>query len=391
VLLCAAEAIALARREEDVPRLAAAAAAASDNLVWTPQQWNEVLEDTVEDLRWALARTPTHDSADRCRLMLALAMQLYYDPGARAEIKALAEEGHAMAERLGDPGLLWWASQTAWKALWTPTHGVTRLALARQGLEAARTAHDPDSEAVALVILAGSALEMGDRETFEATAKETERLARRRRNSYTLMALDWVQLSLASMRRDHEAMERIGAELYELRPRLNPAMEGLHLAGIQLMTTVWTPRISELIEPLDQANAAQGNDLARDVLLQALARTNDVDRVREELSRPIEHLVENWSSCSTWCCVAEAAAVGSDPGVAKQMVERLTPLSGRMVLSGISSVMGPVDGYLALTLAVAGRQAEATAAADRAAAQADEWQLPEYTDWLQRWRERLSF
>ena len=55
VLPCAAEAIALARREEDLPRLAAAAAAASDNLVWMPQQWNEVPEDTVEDLRWALA------------------------------------------------------------------------------------------------------------------------------------------------------------------------------------------------------------------------------------------------------------------------------------------------------------------------------------------------
>ena len=34
VLPCAAEAIALARREEDLPRLAAAAAAATDNLVW---------------------------------------------------------------------------------------------------------------------------------------------------------------------------------------------------------------------------------------------------------------------------------------------------------------------------------------------------------------------
>ncbi len=110
VLPCAAEAIALARREEDLPRLVAAAAAASDNLVWTSQQWNEVLEDTVDDLRWALARTSEHDSADRCRLMLALALQLYYDPHARAEIEALADEGHAMARRLDDPELLWWAS-----------------------------------------------------------------------------------------------------------------------------------------------------------------------------------------------------------------------------------------------------------------------------------------
>ncbi len=389
-LPCAAEAIALARREEDLPRLAAAGAATTDNLVWMPQQWHEVLEDTIEDLRWALSRTPPHDSADRCRLMLALAVQLYYDPGARAEIEALAEEGHAIAQRLGDPALLWWASQTAWKALWTPKHAATRYALARQGLDATHAANDPDSEAVALVILAGSALEMGDQATFEKVARETERLARRRRNSYALLALDWVELSLASMRRDLEAMDRLGAELYELRPRLNPAMEQLHLAGIAFMTTLWTEQVAELVEPLTAANAAADNDLARDVLLQVLSRTNDVDRVREELGRPIEHRVENWSSSSTWCCIAEAAALAVDREVASRMVERLTPLSGRMDVSGISAVTGPVDGYLALALATSGHREEARQAADRAEAQSREWRLPAYIDWLRQWRRRLN-
>ena len=58
VLPCAAEAIALARREEDLVRLAAAAAAATDSTVWMPQQWNEVPEDTIEDLRWACPSCP---------------------------------------------------------------------------------------------------------------------------------------------------------------------------------------------------------------------------------------------------------------------------------------------------------------------------------------------
>ena len=102
--------------------------------------------------------------------MLALAVQLYYDPGARAELEALAEEGYAMAQRIGDPALLWWASHTAWKALWTPAHGVTRLSLAREGLAATRASGDQDSEAVALVVLAGTALEMGDRAAYEQAA-----------------------------------------------------------------------------------------------------------------------------------------------------------------------------------------------------------------------------
>ena len=83
VLPCADEAIALARREEDLGRLAAAAAAATDGSVWMPQQWNDVPEDTIEDLRWALAELPHGDSPERCRVMLALAVMLYYDPSCR--------------------------------------------------------------------------------------------------------------------------------------------------------------------------------------------------------------------------------------------------------------------------------------------------------------------
>ena len=87
VLPCAEEAIALARREEDLGRLAAAAAAATDGSVWMPQQWNDVPEDTIEDLRWALAELPHGDSAERCRVMLALAVMLYYDPSCRGRAR----------------------------------------------------------------------------------------------------------------------------------------------------------------------------------------------------------------------------------------------------------------------------------------------------------------
>ena len=178
-----------------------------------------------------------------------------------------------MARRIGDPALLWWASHTAWKALWTPARATRRLALAREGLEAARAAGDPDSEAVALVVLAASALEMGDRATYEETARETERLARRRRNAYALMALAWVDLSLASMRGDARRRWTGWAELYELRPRLNPddggPAPGRHPADLRACGPT---AIGELIEPIAAANAAAGNDLARDVLLLALAR-----------------------------------------------------------------------------------------------------------------------
>lgn len=391
VLPCAAEAIALARREEDLSRLAAAAAATSDGTVWMPQQWNEVPDDTIEDLRWAMAELPHGSSPQRCRVMVALALMLYYDPTARAEARALAEEGVAMARRLDDPALLSWAVLTAWKALWTPAYADVRLDLAREGLRATREAGDPDAEAVALVVLTGSLIEMGDRAAYFDAARATRKLAMRRRNTYAQMALAWLDLSLASLRSDDDEADRVASELYELRPRLNPAMEGLHLAGIHLMSHMWDERIGELIEPLTAAIDVAGDDMAHDVLLLALARTGDVGGLRAGLSTPLEHQVHNWSSTTTWCSLAEAAAVAGDVPLGQRMAANLEPLAGRMAVSGISSVMGPVDGYRALALAVAHRHSEAAEAAELALAQCDEWGFTAYAAWLAAHRKRLGF
>lgn len=390
VLPCAAEAIALARREEDLVRLSAAAAAATDSAVWLPQQWDEVPEDTVEDLRWAMSELPTGDSAQRCRVMVALALMLYYEPSARAEVGALVDEGVAMARRLGDPALMGWAALTAWKALWTPDQAHVRLDLAQESLRAIREAGDPDAETVALVVLTGNLLELGDLPAYEEAARATGRLAVRRRNTYAQMALHWLDLSLASLRDDVDATSRLAAELYELRPRLNPAIEGLHIAGIHLVSHMWDERIGELIEPLTEAIAESGTDMADDNLALVLARTGELERLRAELTHVGEHRVHNWSSVSTWCTFAEAAAVAGDVRLAERMATHLEPLTGRIAVSGISSVMGPVDGYLALALAGAGRMVEASAVADRAARQADEWGFTAYASWLTGHRARLG-
>jgi hypothetical protein len=205
------------------------------------------------------------------------------------------------------------------------------------------------------------------------------------------MAQSWLDLSLAALRGDEDEAARLVAELYELRPRLNPANEGLHVAGIHLVSHMWDERIGELIEPMTAAIAAAGNDMAKDVLLLALARTDRVDRLRAELATTVEPPVLNWSSGSTWCCAAEAAAVAQDGHLAVQMAGRLEPLAGRVAVSGISSVMGPVDGYRALALAVSGRRREAADAAARAERQSDEWGFAAYAAWLAGHRARLGF
>ena len=164
VLPCAAEAISLARRQEDLPRLAAAAPAATDNLVWTPQQWNEVLDDTIEDLRWALARLP-QQRLGRPLPVDAVAghAALLRPPGAgraRGPRRGGARDGAAAS---ATPPCSGGPRRRRGRRSGHRSTAERRYELARQGLDAARAANDPDSEAVALVILAGSALEMGDR------------------------------------------------------------------------------------------------------------------------------------------------------------------------------------------------------------------------------------
>ena len=100
------------------------------------------------------------------------------------------------------------------------------------------------------MLLTGSLLELGDRTAYVDAAAATARLASRRRNSYAQVALGWIDLSLASLRRDEAAVDRLAAELHALRPRLNPGNEALHLMGIHLISHMWDERIGELIEPI---------------------------------------------------------------------------------------------------------------------------------------------
>ena len=109
VVEAVAEAVALGSAEDDPERVARAAAALTRYSVWTPQEYGEVDEDVIDDLRSALRGLDHHDSPVRCVLMLALAVQLYYRHGSEPEVLALVDEGTAAARRIGDPALRSWA------------------------------------------------------------------------------------------------------------------------------------------------------------------------------------------------------------------------------------------------------------------------------------------
>jgi hypothetical protein len=90
--------------------------------------------------------------------------------------------------------------------------------------------------------------------------------------------------------------------------------------------------------------------------------------------------------------LAELAVALDDVDLARRALEILSPLAGRMAVSGFSVTIGPVDGYLALATAVlAGRSNDGSRRyADAAVRSATAWDLPLYLHWLEGHRAALG-
>ena len=358
--------------------------------MWSPHESGVVVEDAVDDLRWALARTVDGDLATRARLQLSLAVELYYDPDHRAESEALVTSGLALARRSGDPELLWWAARAAWSALWMPAHTERRPDLTAEGLAAARDVGDRAAEAVLLVGHAVDALELARREEWESFSAEAERIARRERLPYVLLTLSWLRMSLAAIGGREEDAARHHAELTQTAPLVAVPHQDVQAAAALTMSALWAPeRLRSMLAQMREAQAEHG---AGAVLLHSiLARTGTVDELAEaRAAMPVEHVpVDYWATLGDWATEAESAAVLGDRELARRALEVLAPYAGRLVVTGAVFTMGPVDGYLALVHATLGDLDAAPRHADAAHDLAVEWEMDAYIRWLAGHRERL--
>ncbi len=386
-------AMSLARTLDRPDLVGPAAAGLSRYCVWTIHDWMETSEDGVDDLRWALRTLPEDDSAERCMLVLSLAVELYYDPGAVAERAALVDAGLDLARRLADPAVLAWASRAAWLASWSPSHTRDRLELDEEALAAARAAGDHAGQAVALLALATDGLELSGPGAWEEPARAAEAMAERERLPYVLWTVSWVEMSLAALRGDLVEADRRRDHVLGLAREMALPIGDIPPVIVETIRHVWEPRpadaeVAELIVAQDLVHPGPGAGLGHGLL----ARVGDPAVLRRSMTEhpPVETL-ETWATPMLACFEVEAASVVGDVGVARRWSRVLQPLQGRMALAGVSLVFGPVDGYLALASATLGDREDAGRLADRALVQADEWGLPAYREWLLAQRSRLGF
>lgn len=383
------EAITIARELGDPDRVARAAATLTWDCVWQPHEWDEVFPDIIDHLRWGLTEVGEADSMSRCWLSLSLAVELYYDAPAHDELDRLVDEGLAIARRLGDPKLTWWACRAASQAWQRPSTLQRRLELEKAGLEAARGEGDPLAEAISLLAVAACELEFGHHRAWLAYSRAARELAISKRLVYVEFCLAWLELNLALMRWDIPAARRHIAVLRRLMGIVAvPNLDGLQtiLAVLQAMAEERLPHV--VADLMNSLAAPHLRPYVHAFVGRADAGDEAVRRCLAEF--PYVERMECWQTSAAAAFEAEAASYAGDQELAQHYLGVLLPLSGRLAMAVPRLVVGPVDGFIALALATLGRDEDAWRYAERATAQAKELGLGGYAKWMGEQLERME-
>ena len=185
-------AVADADRFGDVELAARAVIGSLEGSAWFPRAYAEVDVVRIRTMRHALRRLPARDSDLRCRVMLALANELYY-AGAPLEIEALIEQGLAMARRIDDKALLLWAIPAAYQSLWLPSTAEQRYGWMSEAVQEAQLIGDARGQAVGRYLLAGAAQETGRIDEMREQIDLSRRLAQQYRLTTVEVALGWLE------------------------------------------------------------------------------------------------------------------------------------------------------------------------------------------------------
>jgi DNA-binding SARP family transcriptional activator len=373
----------------DLERLAYACVAAAEGAMWTVRDPGVVNQVAVAALRRVLRGLPAGDSDLRCRALLALASELYYTD-AHQEREALADEGLAMARRIGDPALLVWASTTTCVAISSPENAADRARIIDDALTATGL-HDPvpddrQAEQVARMMLwtfrALSSHELARLPQMWQDLAEARTAADRLRTPSVRWVLNGIELPWRAMRGDAARVEELLAEVEELTALGGLPQSDVFTVASLLFARIWQGRADEVL-PLVRARYAADPDRCAAFLLLAALRAGAHDDVRTVLeSRPSWVDGIAWARTFELSVAAHAAYLSQHTRLAATVYRSLAPYAGRMAAVGSAGAIGPVDAYLAFAAATTGERDLARRHADDARALAKAWELPALTAWL---------
>jgi DNA-binding SARP family transcriptional activator len=383
-------AIAVADELGDVELLGRAATTTSVGALWQSGPHGTVNATVVEALRRALASLPATDGGLRCRVMLGLALEIYYG-STFEERRALVDEGMAMARRLGDDELLLDACQLAYISLWRPSTASERRDLATEGMELAHRLGNERAYVVTTTLRAVVASELGLVDEMWEHAAVAYDEAHRMRLPYGLIVLANLILPWHAMAGRFDECERLMAEIVRLDQQMTLAQSEDATTGALMSLRLWQGRSAEMAPQLEQFAALSPLPVTSTVLVFWL-RAGDTERAtRCWRQHPVDLTDDDWFAMLNWCAAAEAALVLDDHALASAAYDRLAPFAGRSGCAGSGNANGPVDAYLAHAAAAVGELGLAGDHADRALELCEQWQIPLATQWLRDQRDRFGF
>lgn len=380
-----------AERLGDDELAARAAIGSLEGAAWFPRAYAEVETDRVRALRRSLDRLPTEDSELRCRVMLALALELYY-ADAPQEIEALTEQGLAMAQRIDDPALLVWASIAAFQARWQPSTAQLRHEWMTQAVQAAVSTGDARTEAVTRYLLAGAAQETGRIDEMHREIELSLSLAEQYRLPMVQVALGWLKAPWFALQGRYEQAYAMVAQTATLMQRTSMNQQAEALAGAAMTIQVIQGKLDDVVvQQFSMAAADSKIPMSANVLI-VLLRAGRRGEAEAWYARDGLTLgPESWFSLISDSMAAEVAAEFGNRELAMQVYRRLAPYAGRPASAAASSAIWPVDWFLAVAAAATGEKTVAATHADRALDLCAQWGIEPATAWIRSQRERYGF
>ncbi len=386
------EAIEVADEIGDLDLLVRAGEMTSSGALWTPGG-GEVDDVVAAALRRALDQLPPGDDERRCRVMLALAGEIYYGATAQ-EREALADEAVAMARRLGSPELILSALLKATIAVWHPSTVEQRLELTTHATDLARELGDDLGLASALSLRAVAAGELGLVDLLADCVTEGRAVADKVRHLYAYLVLDSLDIAWAAMRGEFDDVAKHIDHIAAIGPLVSIAGYDESMAGALMMQALWQGQEVSVVSGIELLSQDTFLPLAT-AYLTMLCRAGRLEDARTYLAQNADDVseslaLETWFSTMAWCMGAEASAHLGDREMAALTYAKLIDSAGRPACAGSGTAVGPIDMFLAFAAQATGEIELATRHAASALELCEAWDIPLAADWVRRERRRIG-
>lgn len=382
------QAIAVARQTGDPALVAGAAMAPTFGTLWRSAPDGEINETVVSALRSSLAALP-EEGPLRARVLLALANELHHSTP-YDERRALVDEAFAIARGLADDALLVDACQVACVSLWVARTAPERLGWATESMDLAASRGDERAHLVSSCLQVVAFSELGRRDEMEKASGPAREEAQRLRIAYGETVLDTAEIPwLAMAGRFDRAAERL-AHLDRTARQISHGFADHAVLSADIAIRLWDGRAGEAATEL--AEWAGPAHAVPAVTSGFLLRAGRPDLARAHLAEHGAALdQDSIVALANACFVAELALGLGDPALGAGAREKLEPLADMAASFGSDLNLGPVRAFLAMAVAATGDLPAATALADRAAVQCEEWRIPLVGRWLAEVREQHGF